>query len=269
MPRLIAMVVLVAALAAGTVSGTQRAAADTTQPSTYTDPTGDAATAPDVSNVTMTPGSGTVRVDITFTGALGTDGDILFVIDADRNTATGSSGFDYALELAGDGYAYAKWNGSQWDTFAHQDIAASLSDTHVGFTLTLADLGGVSTFDWGIESSRGTDHDDVPDGTGLATYPLVVATPTVKAVLLPAVVLTARAGKTLRIPTLQVTLSDSTIATVDSQTCTLMWKGKRIPSTGSCAFAIPKKAKGQRLALKVTYVYAGKSHVVAWTIIPH
>jgi hypothetical protein len=267
MSRFAALVVLVAAIAAGTASGTHRAAADSTQPSVWTDPAADSGSAPDVTNVTMTPGAGTVHVDVTFAGALGTDGDLILLIDADRNSATGHFGFDYLVDMEYDGYYDLKWNGSDWDDYAHQDLAATLSDTHMGLTVTLADIGGVTTFDWAVQSIRGSDHDLVPDGQ-VATYPVVVPPPTVKAVILPSAIFAARAGKLLRIAKLQVQLSDSTVAAVDSQTCTLSWKGSRLKAAAGCAWVIPKKAKGARLTLRVTYMYAGASHVVMWTVVP-
>jgi hypothetical protein len=265
--RLAVMLVLAAALAVGTASGARRAAADTTAPSVYTDASGDSASAPDITKVTLTPGAATVAVDIAYAGGFADDAALGFGIDSDRSPQTGQSGLDYLILMTKNGYIFGKWDGTGFNAFTHQPTNASLSDTDAVLTLTLADIGGVSTFDFVTISLRGNDTDGLPEN-GLATYPVVVPPPTVKAVILPGQIFQARAGKTLRIPRLQVQLSDATIAPVTSQTCTLAWKGKRLPAlAGGCAWLIPKKAKGGRLTLKVTYVYGGASRAVSWPVV--
>jgi hypothetical protein len=262
------MAALAAAVAVGAASGAHRAAADTASASVYSDASGDSATAPDITNVTMTPGAGTVRIDVTFAGALAPDGDLGLLIDADRNAQTGKDGVDYLILMESDGYYDQRWNGSDWEAYPHQPLQATLSDTQMEVTLTLADLGGITTFDFAVVSLRGNDVDSVPD-SGVATYPAVVPPPTIKAVILPSVIFRAKAGATLRLPKLQLQMSNATVVPVTSQACTLTWKGKRLPALGGgCAWAIPKKAKGARLTLKVTYVYAGASHVVTWAVVP-
>src|SRR6476660_1332592 len=47
------------------------------------DASGDSGTAPDITKLTLTPGTGTVTFDVTYTGTLGTDGDLLNLIDSD------------------------------------------------------------------------------------------------------------------------------------------------------------------------------------------
>ena len=268
MSRTAVMAVLCAAVAIGAASGAHRAAADTASPSVYTDASGDSATAPDITNVTMTPGPGTVRIDVSFTGALAPDGELGLLIDADRNAQTGKEGFDYLILMESDGYYDQRWNGSDWESYPHQPLQAALSDTQMDVTLTLADLGGIAAFDFVVVSVRGNDADSVPDN-GAATYPVVVPPPAIKAVILPSVIFATKAGTTLRLPRLQLQMSNATVVPVTSQTCTLTWKGKRLPALhGGCAWAIPKKAKGARLTLKVTYVYAGASHVVTWAVVP-
>jgi hypothetical protein len=284
MPKITVLLVLVAAIAVGSASGPGPAKADTTTPSTYIDPTGDSASAPDVTKVTITPGNGTAAFDVAFTGTLGSDGQFAIVIDADRNPQTGNHGFDYLYLADSTGGGFGKWDGTQWANFTHQPTNPGMTSTDLTFTITLADIGGVSTFDFVAGSLRGNDADTAPD-SGVATYPIAVAapppppppapaptptpTPTVKALLIPSGVLLAKAGKVLRVPRLQLLLTDGTTATADTQACTLKLKGKKLPAlAGGCAWKIPKAYKKARLVLTITYSYGGKAKTTSWPVYP-
>lgn len=283
MPRIAMLLWLVAAIVVGSASGPGPASADTKTPSIYTDPTGDSATASDVSKLTLTPGNGTVMFDIAYTGALGSDGGLAVGIDADRNPQTGSAGVDYLYIAASDGAAFAKWDGTQWVSFSHQPTNPALTSTDLTFTITLADIGGVTTFDFFGGSLRGNDADYVPD-SGFATYPLAVAppptttttpqppspppAPTVKALLIPSGVLLPKAGKVLRVPRLQLLLTDGTSVPVETQTCTLKYKGKKLPSSGGCAWKIPTAYKKARLVLTITYTFGGFLKTTSWPVYP-
>ena len=79
--------------------------------------------------------------------------------------------------------------------------------------------------------------------------------------------LLAKAGKVLRVPPLQLVLTDGTITTADSQTCTLKLKGKKLPAlAGGCAWKIPKAGKKKRLVLTITYSYGGASRTTSWPV---
>jgi hypothetical protein len=276
MPRISLLLLLAAAIAVGSASGPGAASADTTTPSVYTDATGDSASAPDLTKVTMTPGAGTVGVDLTFTGTLGTDASLVLLLDTDRNQQTGNHGFEYLVVGDSTGLGFGKWDGTQWAAFSHQPTSPALSATDMTFTLTLADLGGVSTFDFVAGSVRGNDGDTLPESS-LATYPVAVTAPppppapapTVKAVLLPSAVLTAKAGTVLRVPKVQVILTDGSVTDVDGQTCKLTFKNKTVrPLAGGCAWKLPKSYKGARLTLTLTVSYDGKSRQIKWPVIP-
>jgi hypothetical protein len=280
MPRIAMLLALVTAFTVGNAAGPGPALADTTAPSVYTDPTGDSASAPDVSKLTLTPAGGTVAFDFAYTGTLGTDGSFAVGIDADRNAQTGNKGVDYLYIAANNGATFAKWDGTQWTNFTHQPTSPTLTATDLTFTITLADIGGVTTFDFFAGSIRGNDVDLVPD-SGTGTYPAPVAAPppppppppapaaTVKALLIPSGVLLPKAGKVLRVPPLQLLLTDGTTVTADRQACTLKHKGKNLPAlAGGCAWKIPKADKNVRLVLTITYVYGGKSKTTSWPVYP-
>jgi hypothetical protein len=279
MPRIAMLLALVTAFSVGNAAGPGPALADTTTPSVYTDPTGDSASAPDVSKLTLTPGAGTVAFDFAYTGTLGTDGSFAVGIDADRNAQTGNKGIEYLYIASGNGATFGKWDGTQWTDFTHQPTSPTLTATDLTFTITLADIGGVTTFDFFAGSIRGNDVDLVPD-SGTGTYPAPVTAPpppppppapaaTVKALLIPSGVLLPKAGKVLRVPPLQLLLTDGTTVTADSQACTLKYKGKKLPAlAGGCAWKIPKADKKVRLVLTITYMYGGKSRTTSWPVYP-
>ncbi|MCW2964631.1 MAG: hypothetical protein JWO17_1883 [Actinomycetia bacterium] len=230
-------------------------------------------------------GNGTVGFDITYSGAIGSDGVLGVGIDADRNAQTGRSGLEYMYVANSTGAGLAKWDGTQWADFAHQPTSPGLTSTDFTFTITLADIGGVTTFDFVAVSLRGNDSDGVPDN-GVATYPVAIApsttttttttpppppppTPRVKALLIPSGLLFAKAGKVLRVPPLRLLLIDGTTVTADSQTCTLTFKGKKLPAlAGGCAWKIPKTYRKARLVLKISYSYGGATKSTSWPVYP-
>jgi hypothetical protein len=272
MQRIALIVALAAALAIGSASGVRPASADTAS-NIYSDVTGDSGTAADLTKVTLTPGAGSVTVDITFSGALGSDGTLITLIDADRNAQTGDDGIDYLVGAGSDGAALLKWDGTTFSAFPHQAINAGLSGTDLTYTLTLADLGGVQTFDLVVGSIRGDDVDADPD-SGMATYTVPAQAPaqtpaqaTLKAIRAPSGGFTAHAGKVLHVPALQIVLTDGMTAEADSQTCTLRVKGKVLPAlSGGCAWKIPKTLKGARLALTVSVTYGAKKSSRSWSV---
>jgi hypothetical protein len=108
-PSIALLRVLVAAIGVGSASGSGPASAGSTSPSVYTDATGDSASAPDLTRVTITPGSGTLVFDLPFSGTLANGGGLGVGIDADRTTQTGRNGLEY-LYIANDSSAgHAKW----------------------------------------------------------------------------------------------------------------------------------------------------------------
>jgi hypothetical protein len=264
-----ALVLVVLTLAAMSAN----ASADASTPSVWTDATGDSASAPDISKLTMTPGAGTVAVDLTFSGALDSESRFVFLLDADRNAGTGSNGFDYAVVASQPGAVFLKWNGTAWDspTISPQPLGEALTATDVTFTLTLGDVGGGSTFDFVAGGVHGDDIDSIPDN-GLATFPAAAETAThvtIKSVLLPGTVLFPKVGNVLRIGRLQVGLTDDTVVAATSQTCTLAYKGKKLRAlAGGCAWKIPVTYKKKHLVLTIRVGYDGETQVVTFPIVP-
>lgn len=272
MTRISMLLVLAAVLAVGAGSAVEPAAAEATTPLVLVDPAGDSKSALDVTRVTLTPGPGTVAFDLTFTGTFASADSVLILLDTDRNGQTGRDGFEYGVFASDTGLSLGKWDGTSWAAFDHQPLQATLTATDLAFTITLADLGGVTAFEFAAGALRGDDVDVVPDH-GLAVYgaepEAAPATPTVKSILLPGVVLFPKAGKVLRVPRLELTLSDGSIVRATSQSCELAFKGKKLPAlAGGCAWKIPKAYKKKRLVLRLTLSYGDETKTVSWPLIP-
>src|SRR6188472_2126142 len=116
MQRIALLLALTVAVVLTTASTAKPSLADAT-PMTISDATGDAATAPDLTKVTLTPGTGTVKVDVAFAGTLGSDGGLAFLIDSDRNEQTGTDGIDYAVFADASGVAFLKGHGTDFVDF--------------------------------------------------------------------------------------------------------------------------------------------------------
>lgn len=265
------LVLAVALVAFGLALGASHAAA-AGQPNVYTDPAGDSASAPDIQKVTMTDnGNGTVAVEIDLAAAIPDDGSsfLVFGIDADRNRSTGDPiGIEYAVEIDAGGSDLVKWTGGPQFVLAnHQPLATVLAGPRITFTLTLSDIGSVSTFDFVVASSHGSDLDSAPSD-GNFTFPQPVAAPTIRSIVIPAAKLLPKAGATLAIPTVQVRLSTDQIVTADSLTCTLKYKGHAVPSSGSCAWKIPKSYRKKSLTLTLVAGYRGATGTLSVPVIP-
>src|SRR5215470_3952247 len=121
---LAAVVVLCAVPLAG-------AARANTTIASYTDPTGDSGSAPDVAQVLVTGDDVSGAITMTANFANRTNdmvaGDVLQIaLDTDNNPSTGdpeSAGADYALQVEADGFGFFKWDGAQ---FAQTPAPASV-----------------------------------------------------------------------------------------------------------------------------------------------
>lgn len=234
----------------------------------YTDASGDSASAPDIQKVTLNDvGDGALGVEIDLAADIPDDGSVVFFgIDADRNQQTGSHGNEYAVFVYPDGASFSKWDGSQWSTFTHQALSPSMVGGRITFTLTLADLG-VSVFDFWVGSLHANDVDVAPEG-GLFSFPQIEAKPSIDSILVNAGALFPKAGRTLTVPTVQVKLSSNQVVAADTMTCKLTFKGKALPSVGTCAWKIPKAYRGKRLVLTLRATYQDATSTLTLPVIP-
>ena len=285
------VVALTAALALSTIAG-----AAGTGPSTitFTDATGDATSAPDVTNVAVQGDatSGTITFAVTVTGLAlpSADGSTRFVdlwLNTDRNDATGDTdGSEYDLFVANDSTDPAQWgwdigsfvNGTWQEVAQTATMHAAGSGNQFAIQVNKSDLGGATSFDVyatsAVVDANGNivAHDDAPD-TGRWVYDIggpsktltTTATPLIgKPALVPA---KATAGKRLTVsfPVSVSQLGQSGSLAGGKAVGTASIGGKAVPHTTSLqgnlvkvSLVVPKTAKGKAVKVTVT-VTAGSS----------
>ncbi len=261
--------VLAALLGSGAAAGT----------GSFTDPTGDAAAAPDITSIALSDDARTGLATLVVTASnLTPGGSVDVFLDTDKNGATGSpSGSEYWFEVwqeADDwGWDVQHWSGSGWQETPNS-ATERFSRSGDVFTWTFAqpDIGGATGFAfWGggflfDGASNLLARDLAPDG-GTWTYDLASAAIVVPTVGKPlAVPANPVAGKLLSL-SFPVVRSD-TGAPLAGGTVTVKTSiaGKTVPSVGTIANStvniavqIPRKTKGKTLQVKVTVTLAGKS----------
>ena len=165
---LTAAVVLVCAASSG-ASGTAQ---------TYSDPQGDQqGTAPDVTTTVVShDASGTItwRINVANQPTLAAGSDVVLWVDSDRNPSTGAPntlGSDYVFIVAADGFAFARWTGTDFD-FDTPGTSVDIS-YNAGATIAVnrSEIGNTNGFNFWVRGLQETgpetaDIDDAPnDGT--------------------------------------------------------------------------------------------------------
>jgi hypothetical protein len=193
---------------------------------------------------------------------------VVLVLDADRNAATGTSGFDYAFFVDKTGYELDKWDGT---TFVSVDPFTAQVAYNAGLLTVVFDpaaLGSPKAFDFGVLTLRGPDPDNpvedvAPDGNALYTYtltkpppPVVKPTVTGSSVTVTPV---PKAGKRVKVGPFSVKLSDGTSVSTTAVKCAATVGGAKLKGTGfgGCTFTLPKQAKGKKLVVHVSGHYGG------------
>jgi hypothetical protein len=172
--------VVVAALFAST------AGAVTAPPTSYTDATGDAGSAPDISMLSATNDDhGLYTLTISFATPYTGSDDVLIFMDSDNNSATGdpdAAGSDYLLvdDYGSHTFDLASWVNNDWADApdSTMGVVVASDNKSVTFTINKSDLGNSAEFNFfvlttdGSESTDSGHFDEAPDGTGLFAYTL-------------------------------------------------------------------------------------------------
>ncbi len=257
------------------------AATASTRDASFTDPTGDAGTAPDVTTVTVTntpEGQITITAAIPSLPTLAANQFVDVLIDSDNNPTTGGFGIgaDYAYEIGGSGAtAFLKLSGETQDpNVPRTTLSASYTDSALRFSINRSELGNTSAFavlvftgalDATGENLAGLDR--APDN-GFFGYQLVLPP--------PPVVLTA--GVPIAVPgrpvsgqpftvSLPVTRSDTqgpltgggiVSCTAQVGTRPIAARGRFAGGLPRCAMKVPPKSTGKTLRGTMTVVFQGK-----------
>ena len=230
-------------LAVEVPAGTASSSAATASSMTYTDPTGDSETAPDIGTVVVSnDDAGMLSVAVTFANrtALGPTEGFLAAFDTDRNPATGYGvpspvGFDYTIEIYRSSLALFRFDedSEEFEPMPKK----TLTSTWAGPTLTVSVSGrelGLTNGDlpFFIAADSNPDDDDAPWDTAPNMLGFVVV-PWVYEVKLPVPTLVlksldckpepARAGK-LMTGTAVVAVTRAGVPEVLSPTAKVTWR---------------------------------------------
>ena len=247
------MLILVAGVTALALAQLARADAS------FADPAGDAATAPDITAVTV---ANDAAGNLTFTvrtnqAAVAADAAVALFFDIDQNTQTGSDGIESFLALSSSGWEFVKWDGSQFAPAGAASANASYANGLLTFKVSKADLGGVEKFTfWAsalqVDAAGEIVATDVaPDGDDAWEY--VIAKPlTLRAGATTAVPSAPKAGKAFVVRT-PVTRGDTggplasgtVTCTVRVGTAVVRATGRVANGVATCTMKIPKTAKGK------------------------
>jgi hypothetical protein len=233
-------------------------------PAVYTDPAGDAKSAPDVTKVTVNldPGSGALSfsIDLGADDSLTGDGAVFVFLDTDRNSATGDrSGSEYVLAALAAGAGMLKWDGSDLVAFNHQPMIVSRNARNVTITVCSCDLG-TQTFNFAAVGLRRSDIDVAPDTGG--TFPLPEHPVTIQSFVYAPKPLLPKAGKRFTLKPLGIRLAEtSEVVAPDSISCSakLVAKSLKGSGAGGCSWLIPKKTRGKKLTVSVNVSYQGQT----------
>jgi hypothetical protein len=234
-------------------------------PATYTDATGDAKSAPDVAKIDMSVEGTVLAIDIGFAGSedLSNDGLALVAFDTDRNSATGDqTGSEYAFVVGSGGYGFLKWNGTEMAPFSHLPTAVARAAGKLLILVCVCDLGAES-FDFAVVGFRGNDIDVAPDNGG--TFPNAGNAVTIASLLYTPTPLFPKAGKRFTIKIAGVRLEGSNeVVLPDTVSCSAKLAGKPLKGNG-CSWLLPKKARGEKLTVRVDVSYHGDSETFSQT----
>jgi hypothetical protein len=250
-------------------------------PATYTDATGDAGTAADITSVVVSNDAGnrvTFRVNVVKL-VVPSDGTILIAIDSDHSAATGYHGVDYLFigDLSTNSFMLGRWDGSDFVDAGAASATASTDTTGLTFAVNSSDLGMTTAFSFWARTVQGRDvaagnHDDAPD-TGVWDYQLGSGAPLSLSVGITTVS-KARAGKPF-IAVIEVIRSDGadTTLTQDDVSCAAKIGAAPLNArsavglgpAASCGWILPKKSHGKRLRASVTVELDGATVTKTFT----
>jgi hypothetical protein len=237
-------------------------------PATYTDPTGDNGTAPDISSVVVSNDANnqiTFRINVVKL-VVPSDARVMVAIDSDQNASTGTSGTDYLLiaDLSNNMFGLLVWNGSDFVDSPSTTATANYDSTGITFSVNSSELGKTTGLNYWVRTLQGTtvapgNHDDGPDA-GSWNYQLgPAAALTLSVELFNAS--KAKAGKPFA-AVITVARSDGALADVsaDDVTCAATVGHQRLAAGSSfalgpaatCGWRLPKKSRGKTLHASVT-----------------
>jgi hypothetical protein len=247
---------------------------------TYTDPPGDSSTAGDLLSVTVAgdKASGQLLFRITGTNIASAETSPLFLyIDSDANPLTGDiteNGWDYFFYVDNTSYFVAHWDGSNWVETPDLSVQISGNTSQILISVNRSELGNTSMFNFFAVTVNAADRafDDAPN-EGAFNFSFDANGPQIISVIIKKTPAAGpKAGKrfviaptALKLPPDRQTTPPKIVP--ESYSCTAKLGAKRLAGsgTGRCTIAVPKNARGKRLAVLLTVNYQGAKKVVPLT----
>lgn len=255
-----------------------RACGGNTNPTTFTDPSGDSGTAPDIANVVVSNdanGQITFRVNVAKL-AVPSPVQIIVAIDSDQNAATGLSGTDYLLlaDVSTNTFGLGHWSGTDFVDASAPTATASTDSAGVTFVINRSDLGNATGLNFWVSAFDGSEavaghFDDAPD-LGTWSYQLVSAAPLKLAVAAFVAPKSVKAGKALT-ALMAATRSDTgnlvgkegrvqCRATIGGKSLRLLASGfvkVGSQSGAGCSWRVPSNAHKKTIHGSITIDYQG------------
>ena len=258
-------VLAMAAVAAAVVLGVAGGAAGSNSTS-YDDPAGDSANAPDLTGIAISNDDpGKITFAVTYgnrPGGLNDQDQVQIWIDSDQNLSTGDeAGSDYVVALDKGGAAVKHVTPSGIEDTPDSTLSGSADGTTV--SIDRSELGHTSKFYFYVLGITRTDNsrDDAPDAQDkVFVYSLTAPRPT--QVLVAFNPKAPKAGARFQATVVLVTFDDGsrTIPLALPVTCKATLNGKPIRARViplACVWKLPKSAKGKRFAFTITVTNNG------------
>jgi hypothetical protein len=242
----------------------------------FTDPTGDANGAPDVTNVSVFNDSANRVIffaKIAGGKAMEADSEIAFIVDTDKNAETGDNGWDYLAAVDGKKqWNLYRWDGAAWVESPSTTAKVFVFDDVLYFGIDRAELGNTASFDFFVDASKFAGDqvvasDAAPDGDAYWSYATV--TKAYGLVASPIIAGTkggARAGKAFVVAYAAARTDSPEPLVGPKTTCAATVGTKRIPARvtqegdfATCRVTVPKTSAAKttvgkllKLTLKTT-----------------
>jgi hypothetical protein len=284
MGRRFIMLALIALFALTIATGATATHAASAPVVTFTDETGDAGTAADITTVGVTNDDlGQYSFDVAMATPYGATGAVSLYLDSDLNPATGDPqalGADYLIidDNTSKSFFFLTWNGTTWaDAPANSTVKDSVSTDgmHVFLSVNKSELGNSTGFNFFLVSAEGDGSnghwDAAPSGAGSWLYKLQAP---LKLSLVGAHSFPVKAGGTWGVAVIvgrsdtggTVGAEGTIVCSATSGSTKLKLDGRAFvsggsgkPTTAVCSFKVPKKLKHKVLHATVTVSYQGLS----------
>src|SRR4051812_29420722 len=130
----------------------------------WSDPIGDAAGAPDVTQVAATSDGRRVTFRIRTASAADWDGAVAFIL-LDSRAGGDADGTDDELTLHSlhDQVTHERWNGTAWELVSPSQASFSLEGATLTMSVPLSGLGKPSQIGFAVQTRSSTGGDDAPD----------------------------------------------------------------------------------------------------------